>query len=218
MNKKILVSVSLFLFVLSLGVFATAEKPSVIEFLVREHMVDLNLFEFIPLDSTQHESFVSGALLTLHVPPSPKSEGIFFFLGSQLWYKRTSYNIRRADAIVWFELKSDIIPENIEIYSGQTLLDIYETNNAGDYSLNQERSWRNTRSMMKRNYTEVNLLGEMFVRYRGGGGPVPNEIAIPLLNSLIDNGFDVEISTSGAITGVEWIKCVQITMEVTRLK
>lgn len=216
MNKKLLVSMLLCFFVFSSMVYAK-EKASVIEFLVREGGFDPNLFEYIPDDFTQHEGFNSGILLTLHVPPSLDSERIFFFLDAQFWYKWTSFHQRRANAIVYFVLKSDIIPEDINVWNGMTLIDISETNNAGEYSFGRERSWRNTRSTMTRNSTEVNRLGEMRVTYKGGGGNVPDEIAIPLLNSLIDNGFDVEIDISGGIKGVKWIRCVGILMEVTRL-
>lgn len=214
MNKKLLVSLFLCFFVFFSVVLAEEEKIKTIEFLVRDTVFP-HVFEYIPNDVTAIESFNSGTLLELQVPPSPKSDAIFFYFNAQYYYEKSSHLNRMASSIIWYNIISDIIPDEYEVKQGMSLLSFSETNNSGDVS--SGRSWRNHRYALKRNSACAQYCGELMVVYKGTMELIPEDIAIPIINALIDNGFSVEIFIEGKIQGLEYLNLLEAHMEISRL-
>ncbi len=219
MNKKLLVSVFLCFFVLSLGMVAKEKKGKAptIEFLDRIATFSPSpaLWELTP-EPTILTEFQSDTIFSLHVPPSPKSNALFLDLSAQYFYAWSGYQYRRANGAILLEIKSDVIPEDIEVFTALTIISTSDTNNALNESTTLERSWRNFRYMIKRDSNGDWFAGQFRVLYTSGQ-KVEDEIAIPIINSLIDNGFDVEIHADGYVRGIKWIELVLLSIEVTRL-
>lgn len=74
------------------------------------------------------------------------------------------------------------------------------------------RSMRYAKITMRRNSIDCGLLC-----MRIQVNKVPNDVALDILNSLINNGFDVEGFVSGYLKGLKLIFLYSVLFEVTRL-
>jgi len=183
MNKKLLVSVLLCLFILSSVTLAKEEKAKTIEFLAwADTLLDFPYYEYMEPSVSTH--FETEPFLRLNVPASPKSEAIFFDLFAKLVVWWSGYETRDVIVFVNVRIISDIIPDNIEVFSNFAL-GIWETNNSGDTGVYADN--RNVKLIMRRDH-----LDWWSVKYKSGGW-VPDEEAISILKKLMDSGFDVEI-------------------------
>ncbi len=215
MNKKLLVSVLLFFFVFSLGVIAQEkEKAPTIEYLFWYHSGRGEYYNHTVLDDPGILRFRSEPLLTFNVPPSPKSDTIFFEIGSLsdvVWW--SGYSPQRFWSSLYFEIFSEDIP------------DFYATigcNLEGDAAVTHpERSVRPGKNNYKLILRRDSVLREFpdwwIVRYVSTGERVSNEIANSVLNDFIDNGYDVEVSVGGETEGVKEFELLSFYIEVTRL-
>ncbi len=208
MNKKILVSVFLCLFLSSFTMLAE-EKLQVIEHVFWDEEV---LFNYTYLETPDYREYESDTLFAFQVPPSPKSKAIFFDFGCQshiFWYG--GYTPRLYDSRLKINIISDVIPDNIIFY-----------NTCGMESVTHEllpmdgRPNKTTYKMaMRRDDFLLASYPSWNVEYVSGEN-VPNEIANNILNDLIDNGFDVEVLVIGKTEGVEEYVIISAWMHVTR--
>ncbi len=221
MNKKLLVSVLLCFFVFSSGMLAKEKaKAPTIEFLDRiaVYNPDPALWKLdIPDDLFAITEFISDTVISLHVPASPGSDALFFELSAQFWYGWDTHLWRQAYGSIYQEIKSNIIPPGIDVYAATNVIDIGETNYAENETKVRERGRQSSKYMMKRDSNGDWFAGQFRVFDTESEEIVDDEIAIPIINSLIDNGFDIEIYTKGYVWGIDWIKLVFISIEVTRL-
>jgi hypothetical protein len=103
MNKKILVLVTLCLWVLPLGMLAV-EKARTIEFVAHERTETSPSFSYKAINPATSENFSSGPLLTLHVPPMPGYDTIFFELSARATYQWSGFQQRKSLAGVYIQL------------------------------------------------------------------------------------------------------------------
>lgn len=212
MNKKLFISVFLCFFVFSSGMVSGEKdtKGKIIEHLV---WVESNrneaAYRFYPTDDTQLEDFRSGPVLIYHVPASPKSEALFFDILAQTNIRWSGHWERTANVRCESRLISDIIPDNITVCSTPTVFWMGESNNSQSIGWNWER--RTAKIRMRRNSVD------WWQVYDESGEEIPAEDAIPIINGLIDNGFDVEVELSGSVKGIELIFILPVWIEVNRL-
>jgi hypothetical protein len=187
MNKKLLVSAFLCFFVFSLGIAAKEEikkgTPLRLVTYVYHHEWVAHYEPQNPYELEEGVEF--DPFYTFDVPGNKDREALFFDLRAPIIIYWSDHDSRNVGAIIWFELISDIIPGDIEVWFGKH--DGFgETNWARNSGLGhhvQTYKWIITRDSI-----------ESFLIIYKTGGRVPDEIAIPLLNDLIDHGFSCEIS------------------------
>jgi len=211
MNKKILVLVTLCLWVLPLGMLAV-EKARTIEFVANERTKTRPSFSYEANNPATSENFSSSPLLTLHMPPMPGYDTIFFELSARATYQWSGFQLRKSLAGVYFQLiNPNIIPEGMEVTSFGGLgipWDTIENNALNKGTQNYDRIYK---SIM--NFSSSRSI---YVEYKTGG-VVPDELAIPIIKALIDNGYDVEIKVYGTIQGAEVFALAWACLEITRL-
>ena len=222
MQKRLLVSVVVVLFILAIGglaqgiVFEEKDKEKI---LVYEHLnwTQTGYGEVIldtRLETPNPYSFESGPFMTFNVPPSPKATALFFELwGQSIHYWVTGYSPQTFYALVTMKLVSNLIPNGINVYMLHGLTGIRGIYHDNFQSDRNKRNWKVIlrRDSMLRQYTDW-----WDIRY-DNGSRVPKEQAQVILNDLIDNGFDVEISLSGDMEGVRRFFFYSFQAEVTRL-
>ena len=210
MNKKILVLVTLCLWVLPLGMLAV-EKARTIEFVAHERTETSPSFSYKAINPATSENFSSGPLLTLHVPPMPGYDTIFFELSARATYQWSGFQQRKSEADVYIQLiNPNIIPEGMEVTSAGLGIP-WDTIENNAYNKGTQHYDRIYKSVM--NFSSSRSI---YVEYKTGG-VVPDELAIPIIKALIDNGYDVEIKVRGTIQGAEVFDLAWACLEITRL-
>ncbi len=203
MNKKLLISVLLFFFVFTLGALAN-EKAKTIEFLVWKELDFSNwiIFELnvAPENFDEKTYITTDPFMIVHIPPSPDSETLFFRLQYQGYFKKTYSVERGASVMLYGKVISDVIPPSIEVLIPSGLYYFEEQNVGGNYDSGPSQIRREPKLILTRDSASWwKVVDE-------SGGWVPDEEAIPILNSLIDSGFDIEFYYSG------WIKRIWIIL------
>lgn len=212
--KKLFI-ISIIISVLLISSLTTAEEVKIVEFLGLYIVPDITpltdyIYKFVPNDVTQRETFISDTFLSFQVPASPKSDGIkldYYVLANYKW--STHFN-RRAIHKIRFNVVSNVIPINVEIYYHSMIYGWIGTNNAGDYSYSRA---------MKRHFSHIrrNNLCNWQVKYKSSGDYVPEDQAFEILNNLIDRGFSIEIQTEGEMQGMERYTLWHIKVELLRI-
>ena len=216
MNKKLLVSVFLCLFVFSLGMFAQKkeEKSGAYELLLRTDIVDgFNggvTWDFEPDNSAVLTTFNSHLINMGHVPPSPKSEALFFEIWCQYRYKWNTNTVRIAYAGPTYIISSPVIPVGIEVSLDEYRFLRSDTNIAGNSSTRHEREHIISKIGMWRDKVDFWWIWNTETQ-----SEVDGEEAISILNKLIDSGFDVFHQTWGQIQGADWIYLRWVSLEVS---
>ncbi|UCE21535.1 MAG: hypothetical protein JSV46_04775 [Candidatus Aminicenantes bacterium] len=219
MSKKLLVSVFLCFFVFSLGMIALEkeeEKSTIIELLFwysagRGEYYNKIEFE----DPSRIPLLESEPILTFHVPPSPKSDALFFELGSvsmATWWDGYSPLEYNSGLDLW--MSSEVIPDDISVYGGGAWLEGMEIiNHPKPVGRPGKNTWKSIlrRDGMLREYPD-----NWFVVYKSTGEPVPKEIANSILNDMMDNGFDVEVTQKLMVEGVKQSWLLHFYIDVTR--
>lgn len=222
MFKKSLLALVILGFILSSAdlVSQTSNgKANVIEHLVfaqssvRHDLSNYPAYQYSPTDPYSNEQFLSPTLLTFHVPPSPKSDTLFFelFTRGTVTYANTESRIAGLQVMIRFV--SDSIPDNFTIYSGHQVIKRYGDVAVASGTMGVESGLhtRTTRLIMRNNTTD------WWIITSDTGEDVPKEIALPLLDKLIKEGFDVEVYATGQVLGVSLIRCDLVLIDVTRL-
>ena len=120
---------------------------------------------------------------------------------------------RKIIAGVYFKIISPIILANIEIDTGYNLLGAnYNESSDGLYERLSNRGKRSTKFIMRRNNVDY-----WFFEYKDSEEDVSEEIMISIINSLMDNGFDVEVYIKGETLGVRQFILAHLAVEVTRI-
>jgi hypothetical protein len=120
MKNCIRVLVSLFgVILISTLVLAQQQKPKLIEYVLTAGGFDpINGYLYQPTDQANLENFVSSPQLTVHVPPSPFNDAVFFeFTGQYWWYWGFGVN-RFFNAGLTLTVQSPIIPAGISVSTG----------------------------------------------------------------------------------------------------
>lgn len=187
MNKKLLVLLFLCLFVFSLGVLAEdhPKKGNPIRFVsyVYQNSRFAQYEPAIPNEYEYNINFLS--LFSFDVFGSKDREALFFELRSPISIRWSDYQYRDVNTIAFIELISDIIPDDIVIWTG--ISQSFDTTNLeGNHGLELRPVY--IKFLMTREDR-----ASWIISYKGSG-TVPDEIAIPLINDLMDNGFSCEIS------------------------
>ena len=214
MNKRLLISVFLCFFILTLGGVAQkkGEKVRTYEFLLRadvwggawEKEIDEDDWENRTEEYT--ETYHLG-----HVPPSPKTEVIFYDYVGSFNFDWANFEIRKVQLYAEIVFSSDNIPD-YEILIGSMYCQESETNNTNNEPLLGERQPFSDRIPMWRN-----RLDYWWVGYKGTENTVPEEEAIPIINKFMDNGFDVGYRIWFRAKGVRRVGLGYFGLEVTRL-
>ena len=218
MNKKLLVSVFFCFFTFSLGTVATEEKGKgkIIEHLVwAETQRDTYIFYKTIPDPQDDLIFEiqSDPFMTFHVPPSPKSEGLLIGCFAHAMVKKSDSDRRNTDIGVFYRCISDVIPEDIEVLGVNINVHFRETNFSLDYDIAPVRYIRIQKLYMRRNSMDWWYVGYKGRRWQR----VPDDIALIILNNLIDNGFDVEAWIEGTIQGLRYIRYGIVRFDVSRI-
>lgn len=213
MNKKLLISVFLCFFILTLGIFAKkkGEKVKTYEFLLRADVWG-GVWELEPIDLVNPTEVYTETYHLGHVPPSPKTEVMFYDYVGSFRFKWTNLKLRRVKLGVEIRFSSDNIPD-YEVMGGAMYIQKGETN----YSLNEpigiERHDFSDRYPMWRDRLDPGW----WVVYKGTYNRVPEEEAIPIINKFMDNGFDIGYRIWVYVQGVRWVCFQYFGLEVTRL-
>ncbi len=212
MNKKLLVSVFLCFFILTLGMFAQKKEEGVktYEFLLRADVWG-GLWELEPTDLVNPTEVYSETYHLGHVPPSPKTEAIFFDYVSMFHFSWTNLELRRVGLGADIVCSSDNIPA-YEIRSGAWYIVKGETNCSPYGPTGTDRQGFSDRYPMWRDRHDW-----WVVVYKGTGVRVPEEEAIPIINKFMDNGFDIGYRVRAYFHGVSWVSLQFFGLEVTRL-
>lgn len=166
------------------------------------------------LDSPDTYSFESSPFITFSVPPSPKAEALFFELwGQSHHYWHIGYFPQKFYAHAKMNIVSDLIPDGINVYLINTLTEIFGISHE---SLQRDRNKATGKFIMRRDSLLREYPDWWYVRY-DDGTVVPGELAQSILNSLMDNGFDVELSVAGYAECVRRFFFYAFQVEVTRL-
>ena len=212
MNKRLLISVFLCFFILTLGGFAQkkGEKVRTYEFLLRADVWGGAWEE--ELTDWGNETEIYTEIFHLgHVPPSPKTEMMFFEYVGSFWFEWTNLEFRRVVLAVYTVFSSDNIPD-YEILGGAWYLQKGETNYSHNEPLGIERHPFSDRLPMWRDRVEW-----WWVVYKGTENRVPEEEALPIINEFMDNGFDVGYQIWVRAKGVHLVGLQYLGLEVSRL-
>jgi len=201
---------------LPLGVFPD-ERMRTIEFIAKEStgFVPYPPYSYEARSPESEESIELGSLLTVHVPPMQKHDTIFFELAARCSYTWSGYELRKTKVGVNLQLiNPDIIPEDMEIQHGLGIP--WDTVENNTMNKGTEHFWRSFKFAMKRN-CDCGWKSDYLAVYYKTGDLVPEEVAIPIINALTDNGYDIEITISGTIQGVNKMSLGGANLEITRL-
>jgi hypothetical protein len=162
-------------------------------------------------DPTAPLDFQLSPFLSFHVPASKASQALFFDCWGQVLYRWSTYQEHRVSATPVLRLRSNEIPANIDIYSAFGVMTVGESNNAADQSLAPSRQARYMRFILRRDQVDW-----WYVVDKTTGAQVPDAVAVPILDALMDDGFDVEVSAIGTVRGVSSLQFFPVTIGVQR--
>jgi len=214
MNKKLLVSVLLCFFVFSLMI-ASEKKALIVEHLFWFDIGRDYSFKVTPEDYTAETFFKLDPFFIFHVPASPKCKAIFFELWAQVGIKWSNFSTRFAHPTVYLRCISDVIPDNIDVAWGYSVVGLSDTNNANNYTIKWScRYERNLKFTMRK---DGNYMVGWLITYKDTGRLVEKDVYVPIVKELMNNGFDVEVWGQGWLHGAESMLYIPVIMEVTRL-
>jgi hypothetical protein len=211
MKKKIFYCIVLLTIIFNFFGFSKTTKPKNIKFLAwAQSSGSVEAFKYIPSDSTILEHYTSDTILTCTVPPAPKADALFFETWTQVMLGWSDYSKRFANGRLYIQLISEVIPDNISISYLQGIPTVRETNFANNYSIYYNRERRNLKMILRRdNFDWWNII------YTDTEGPVPDNIALDIINNIIDEGFDIHVWVKGDVQGLNFIYFLPIQIEVT---
>jgi hypothetical protein len=187
--------------------------------MIAEHLnwVQTGYGEYIlntTLSSPVYDTFNSGPFLTFNVPPSPKAEALFFEVwGQSVHYWWVGYSPQQFSGRVEIQLVSSRIPAGITVYCYYGITGIYGITHD---SQTPDRSKRSGKFILRRDSMLREYI-DWWDIYNADGSRVPRDQAQIIVNDLIDNGFDVEISVTGFAEGVKKFFFYGFCVETTRL-
>jgi hypothetical protein len=198
MNKKILVSLFICLVFIAFG---KANAQSTVE-LVAYHENGVSEWPWWEqsFDPYVWTRFDTGPLLTLHIPPCKKSKALVFEAVMQGQFTEIPYSTETFfNCNHKYNIISDKIPDHIEVF---TLIGLgfHKSPVEGIRNiLDDGRKRRVTKCLMERNKS-----GFWAARDKNTNQWLPDDQVIPILNDLIDKGFDLEVSfvSIGEMTGI----------------
>lgn len=218
MNKKLLVSVLLFCFVFSSIMLAQKGEAKSIEHLLWILGGRSGIgYYFYPNDFTSRENFESDPLMTFHVPASKNYDALFFqtwATAQVVWEKDSPVYERAVRAFFYLRIISPLIPNNIDIFGGGSVIATAESKADGIYEKKGLRDTRYRKFILTRDNVDYwYVMDTVSGEYINDDG-----LIFPILNNLIDNGFDVEVFTEGFIQGARYFTLFPFfSIEVTRL-
>jgi hypothetical protein len=187
--------------------------------MVSEHLnwVQTGYGEYVlntTLSSPVYYSFNSDPFLTFKVPPSSKAEALFFEVwGQSIHYWWVGYSPQQFSGRVNIKLVSSRIPAGVTVYCHYGITGIYGITHESEIA---DRSKRSGKFILRRD----SMLREFIDWWDildADGSRAPRDQAQIIVNDLIDNGFDVEISVEGFAEGVKQFLFYGFTVETTRL-
>jgi len=201
MNKKLLISVFLCLFFFTF-LKATAQQNVELVAYFENGRSEWPWWEQ-SFDPYVWTPFDTGPLLIIHVPPSKKSEALVFesYMQGQFTEIANS-NETFFNCNFEYNIISDEIPDHIEVLI-RIGLGFHKSPVEGTRNiLDDGRKRRACKVLMEHDKT-----GWWEVRDKNTNQRLPDDQAIPIINDLIDNGFEVEVSfiSIGEIKGITYI-------------
>ena len=214
MFKKVSLCVVLCLAMLSLESVAQEKIPTI------EHIywaftgyfneTTLTVPDFVTFQSLE-------SLFEFHVPPSPKSDIIFFECGCQsscTWF--TDYPTQSYWSGFTIDIISPVIPDNYKVSTGITLdqrRDIVHTHPEG---CRTEKSTYKI-AIERDGFLKAHVFSPLSITNKlNPQEDVSNEIANAILNALMDKGFDAKVTVNGQAEGVQIYRLVSGWIHVTR--
>lgn len=165
------------------------------------------------LESPDKFAFDTGTFLTFSVPPSPKAEALIFEFQAQAIFFWWIGREQAFQSNARLNLVSSCIPSGIVVYFETGMGSVKGITHT---STEQERTRRNARFILRRDSMLREYPDWWYVRHVDGSDVEPEEAQV-ILNGLINNGFNVEVSISGYAKGVSEFMFYAITVETTRL-
>ncbi len=198
-----------------LGLFLGAgaqEKPDMLEHIFWKMG---GFFNETTLSGPGPFGYESPLFMSIQVPPSPKSDEVFFEFGVQSsvqWMQGVTQSFWSGYRFVF---KSSVIPANISVENTTSLDGV---NDPGLFRQGQSRTDKTTYrwTVVRDGFLKDYVFLPLSITYVDSGQLVPNDLANDILNSLLDNGFEVDITVVGVARGVQSFYLVSGWMDVTR--
>ncbi len=200
MNKKLLVSIFLCFFVFSICIIAQDHPSSIKHLVFAQTPPKAPGWVYYPNDDEVTEQLPEETFLTFHVPSSPSSNKLFIETWSSTLVGWTTWNTRYISLAAKFRVSSDVIPRGIEVWVAIGLVRSSERNAMNYADRGSNYYYRSAKWIMSRN-----SIGGWNFGYTDSEQPVPEELALSILNDLINKGFDLEVSTIGLVQGSDLI-------------
>ena len=179
-----------------------------------------SMYNFSPSNTTIKTDFNSESdsvpLLTIPVPPSPKSEAVFLQFTATADVRWTNDTYRSALIYVYVRVKSTDIPQGIIVRTGGSILRTSDKNDTNSTYDVLDRHYRLYKCNLMRGIAATSYNGGFDFK-DGNGDNVPDEIKLAIIEKLIDNGFTLEYSVAGTIQGIANMRLMGVEGEVTRL-
>jgi len=164
--------------------------------------VGFPFFQLYPADPSVESEFNTGTFLTLHVPECKKCDAIVFDASAQGNFTESKITSRLdISCINGWRIISDVIPPNIQVFSGMGLGYVNGVQGGIQPLLPNARLLREAKILLERG-----RVGNWWhFTYKDTNDYIPDAEAIPILNKLLDNGFDVEFYFYGTVRGISWV-------------
>jgi hypothetical protein len=196
------------IFVLSLGVAAEVKPPTL------EHIFWKMSGWFNDTTPSVAGNFESPLFISFSVPPSPKSECVFFEFGSQSLLQWIPSVTQSFWSGYRFKFMSAAIPAGFTVENTTSLEWVSDQGfmRQGQFRTNKTSyKWAIVRDGFLENY----VFRPLQIK-DANGSYVPDKIANGILNDLLDSGFEVEITVVGYAQGVQNFILLSGWIDVTR--
>jgi len=158
------------------------------------------IFERTFADVAVKTTWLTPCLLEFQVPACHKFESLFIEGQGGVTVIWSGYTERWSYNWLGMVLVSDLIPDDIQIEAWCGISNnITEINPSGDQGLTIERRDIKYRLTSK----SRDFWG---ATYKGTGQNVPDEVLLPILRNLIDQGFRIQVYVCGEAMGVRKVK------------
>jgi len=206
-SKKLFCLFSL-IFILPLGVAAEVKLPTL------EHIYWKMGGWFNDTTPSGSGNFESPLFMSFNVPPSKKSECVFFEFGSQSliqWIPNVAQSFWSGYR---FKFKSAAIPAGFTV---ETMTSLEWVSDQGFMRQGQFRTNKTTYKLaiVRDAFLESYVYRPLQIK-DANGSYVPDDIANGILNDLLDSGFEVEMTVVGYAQGVQNFILISGWIDVTR--
>ncbi len=159
--------------------------------------------------------FESPLFMSIHVPPSPKADCVYFEFGSQSMVQWIPNVAQSYWSGYRMQFKSGAIPANVSV---ENTIAVDGVNDPGVFRQGGARTNKSTYrwTIVRDGFLEDYVFQPLTMRYIDSGQPLPDDEANAILNGMLDSGFDVDVTVKGVAQGVQSFYLVSGWIDVTR--